>query len=242
MFRSTLRILAVVGACVVYGASAAPPSACAQSTCPLSYLSFGAYGIPPFTVFYQDAVRETSFTIGNQFTWQAYCQAGYDLVRGQVRAGSAQVGYAVAIAGANDEYVATGLAPGAPFTIRARLNLNAVITRRCTPHGHCDDAVVQATLREGLANEATVQVVGSIETSIYVTIQGTAGFAFPIFASVRTEATADEGLGSDGSASAFLDFVDLPAGVRITSCQGYVQDAPVAISRSSWGRLKQSYR
>jgi len=49
--------------------------------------------------------------------------------------------------------------------------------------------------------------------------------------------------GSQGGASAggSLRFVGLPQGARVESCQGYIQDFPVAVESSSWGELKARY-
>jgi hypothetical protein len=211
---------------------------CAQGSCPLSYFSFDASGIQPFTISYPDAARETLLTAG-----QGFCRAGYDLVSGSVRASSGTGGaYAHSEAGIRDDFTVSGLAPGTPFTIQVRLTLTAQVQRDCSTHGNCGSADGRATLREEPANEATYFAPVSANASIHVTIHGTAGVPFQIFASVGTRTSATAGIyGGFASVIGLLDFVDLPVGSRIVSCKGYLQD-PVAISRTSWGRLKQGYR
>ena len=44
------------------------------------------------------------------------------------------------------------------------------------------------------------------------------------------------------SAQVSLAFGDLPPGVSIASCQGYVEEAPVQVAATSWGRVKALYR
>jgi len=44
-----------------------------------------------------------------------------------------------------------------------------------------------------------------------------------------------------GGSSTF-SFSGLPPGAAVVSCQGYVSDQSVASRRSSWGKLKSTYR
>jgi hypothetical protein len=221
-----LRNLAAA-TCIVCGATSEASTARAQEGCPLGYLSCSSP--MPNLQYYQEAARETVCAGGS---------AGYDLGRGEVRAHAQSFSTSGSEAGTSDEFVATG--PGTTFTIRARLSMTAVTERYCSPHGHCGDGFVRIVLREGPGNEASHQTYSTGSASIHVTIQGVVGVPFQVFASVLALATYFPG--GYASVTARLDFADLPAGFRITSCGGYGQDAPVAVSQSSWGRLKRAYR
>lgn len=48
--------------------------------------------------------------------------------------------------------------------------------------------------------------------------------------------------GGYSTLNARMSFVNLPPNGRIVSCQGYLQDAPVSVGTSSWGKLKRLYR
>lgn len=204
----------------------------AQGACPLNYLSFNWGSL---TSHYTDAVKDTFFATPSGFS-----AAGYDLVRGQVRARA--LGNASAEAGVSDDYTVSGGTPGTPFTIRARLDLATSTESSCDDHGHCSSASARAILREGSSNEATYSSSQSPIASIEVTVQGTVGVPFRLFALAGASTCACGGPGPSAELQALLRFADLSAGLRITSCQGYVQDAPVAISRSTWGRLKGTNR
>jgi hypothetical protein len=59
---------------------------------------------------------------------------------------------------------------------------------------------------------------------------------------LTTELSAGTGQHGGADASGFLRFSGLPAGARVESCQGYVQDIPVPAMRASWGSVKSLYR
>lgn len=209
----------------------------AQGSCPVNYLSLNSGQILIST---QDPVREIELRSN-----PGICGARYDLIRGEVWAGGATSGSSQSgEAGVSDDYTASGAPPGTPFTLRARLSLTAQIFEACglSPPYHCSDGYVVAILREGPSNEAYYSSEVTQTSSIEVTIQGMVGVPFRIFASA--DARGRGGGGRSGSATllALIDFIDLPAGSRITSCQGYQQDAPVAARPSTWGRLKSVYR
>jgi len=45
-----------------------------------------------------------------------------------------------------------------------------------------------------------------------------------------------------GRLDGLIEFTGLPVGVSVGSCRGYLSAAPVAARKTSWGRLKASYR
>ncbi|HKQ57878.1 MAG TPA: hypothetical protein VJY35_08405 [Candidatus Eisenbacteria bacterium] len=225
---------AVIAACIVCVAAAGATQARAQNSCPLSYFSFHGN-----TLYYQEAVRETLFHPG----W-TYGQLRYDLIRGVVFAAAGTVNQASSSVelGVRDEYTLTGPPAGTPFTIRARLGFSARADEECTPHGHCDYGDARLLLREGASNEASFAIHGGTATDVReVIVQGTVGAAFQLFISVYASAYSINS-GAQANFTGQLEFLDIPSGARVTSCQGFVAEGPVAVRQSSWGRLKQVYR
>jgi hypothetical protein len=214
--------------------STLPAPSIAQEACPLNSFSIGQV-----VIVYQEAARDTGFNAsgGSGFL-------RYDLLQGlfQAGAGADQGGPTCEVA-ASDEYTLSGPLPATSFTIRARLMVSAQVDRSCTPQGHCSEAAITVVLREGAANEAVFHEDQAPATrTIEVTIRGTAGVPFTVSPTARAHAQTNGGPPAFAFVTAQLDFVGLPSGSSITSCQGYRLDAPVATTRSTWGRVKAHYR
>jgi hypothetical protein len=144
-----------------------------------------------------------------------------------------------------DDFQLVGLAPGTPASFNAVLHLRgeAHVFSAPPPIG-AGGARLHGLLTEGASNSVSLfRSTTSLERDIFVnepltlSINAVAGTPVHLRIAVRAEA-----LDARGEMEGLLEFTGLAPGVTLTSCRGYVSDAPVAARRSSWGRLKAVYR
>ena len=233
------RSLANFAAVIAVAASACP----AHADCPPSTLLYGAPN--PVTPIVEVAARvDTVFSI--QVCDRVH--ARYDVPAGLVIAsidvacgGPSTLPSALETA-VEDEFQLTGLAPGTPVSFNVVLHLLGAGQSFSEPGGG-GGARLTATLLEGSSN--TVQVVkgtlGSLPLSVNeplnLSVAAVAGTPIRLVAAVRAEA-----FDGRGQLEGLLEFTGLPPGASLVSCRGYSSAAPVAARRTSWGRLKATYR
>ena len=173
----------------------------------------------------------------------------YDLALGTARAGSSNFGWARVEA--SDEYVITGPPNGTPVAITARLVLSGFVRRGC----HYIDGYAYDCTYAGLGS-SIADSAGSSSRE-YWSPDGTTGLSvshpldLPLTKNVGQPFRLDWAVragsgrpssnlqpGADGTVT--LSF-QVPPGVTISSCSGYVGDV-VGARPGSWGALKLRYR
>lgn len=103
---------------------------------------------------------------------------------------------------------------------------------------------MRGTLLEGVSNSTSLLRATSgpepdisVNEPLSLAISAVAGTPVHLRVAVRAEA-----FDGRGELEGLLGFTGLPPGVFLHSCRGYLSDAPVAVRRASWGRLKAAYR
>ena len=141
-----------------------------------------------------------------------------------------------------DDFQLVGLAPGTPASFTVVLHLRGEAHNFDAPGGG-GGWRMRATLQEGASNVVAknwnVSFGGDqfINEPLPLAIAAVAGTPVHLRIAVRAEA-----LSGRAELEGLLEFTGLPPGVTLTSCRGYLSDAPVAARRTSWGRLKAVYR
>ena len=234
--HQSLTNLAVV---IAVAASARP----AHADCPSSTI---LYGVPnPVTPIVEVAARvDTVFSI--QACDRAH--ARYDVLAGLVIAsidvacGSPSTLPSGLETAVEDEFQLTGLAPGTPVSFNVVLHLLGEGQSFSEPGGG-GGAQLTASLLEGSSNAAQVVkgTLGSLPLSVdeplNLSVAAVAGTPIRLVVAVRAEA-----LDGRGRLDGLLEFTGLQPGAGLVSCRGYSSAAPVAARRTSWGRLKATYR
>ena len=174
----------------------------------------------------------------------------YDLALGKAQAQSAY--FAWATVDAADEYVITGPPDGTPVAITARLVLSGTMNRQCQYFGDyllgCAGAGLSITVVDSasssLSYESPASNIGltSVSHTLELPLTKNAGQPFRLGWSVHAGSSQQSDLNIHGSANgtATLSF-QVPPGVTISSCSGYVGDV-VSARPGSWGALKLRYR
>jgi hypothetical protein len=140
-----------------------------------------------------------------------------------------------------DEFHVVGLPPGPPIAFQARLNVTGlgvdVKSGASVRVGN-----TEIGLRDEASNSASETFAGeSVTKTIVLTITASPGQ--PFFLSVFAHGVARGNFYvASTKAEGVLVFGDLPAGAKVASCGGYLNDAPVPVRRSTWGALKLRYR
>lgn len=184
-------------------------SGCAYQLCPASFwrVSFGPWTSVTSPVF--------SMNVTGHY-------ASFDMGQGLATVGAAGYSNETALE-LHDVYSVEGLGESDTITFKARLTATLNGYRSCTPHGHCDEAYSDASLRYGNQVVAT-SLINGIETLEIVLRKGRCE-QFELVQFLSAYATGFISGGS-GATSTKLEFIDLPPGVRVSSCWGYVQDSP----------------
>ena len=170
-----------------------------------------------------------------------YTSAGYNIPAGTLSASDG--GYNAALgAGAvmEDNYEILGPAPGTPLTLTARLHVTGSSSSFVYPFG-CP-AYASALLREGSSGGTgsgwgCYHGAPPIDATFTLPVAAVAGQAFLI----HCEVYASGGDNAGASMSGTLDFVDLPPGAGIISCNGYQQGTPLLVHPTTWGYVKTLY-
>ena len=234
------RSLTILASAIAVAATARA----AHADCPPSTLLYGAPN--PVTPIVEVAAR-----VDTVFSVQACdrVHARYDVLAGLLIAsidaacGGPSTMLPTALETAvEDEFQLTGLAPGTPVSFNVVLHLLGFGQSFSEPGGG-GGARLTATLLEGSSN--TVQVVkgtlGSlplnVDEPLSLPVAAVAGTPIRLVAAVRAES-----FDGRGQLDGLLEFTGLPPGAGLVSCRGYSSAAPVAARRTSWGRLKATYR
>jgi hypothetical protein len=162
---------------------------------------------------------------------------GYDLPAGTLQAqGLSSGGFTGGgIVDASDRYHVIGVAAGTPLTFSAELQVT------CDAVG---GAGFYAGLLEGASNlqSFTTSNPGlptfTTQSVVLVTIHRLAGEEFDMTMTVR----GFGGPSGKATITGAWKFKGLPPGAQVVSCNGYLQDFPVAALPGSWGSLKARYR
>jgi hypothetical protein len=139
---------------------------------------------------------------------------------------------------ANEDFVVTGIAPGTPLTIHARIR---VVANANTPGGSSGANHASGWLEKAGAGhvEATASAespgqVVDVDQVLALDFPGLAGETFRLTMGARSDARA-----GTSRVAVTLSFVDLPNGAIVSSCHS---SPPVPATPVSWGRLKSNYR
>ena len=142
---------------------------------------------------------------------------------------------------AKDSFYVTGLPPGTPLTIHARIHVTA-FAEATNPFSA--SVFSRGWLREAgagsvdaHASSGYLQPPESIDETRTLDFPNLAGAEFLLAMGARCDTD-----GGDGSVSVALSFPDLPPGALVHSCNGYLSGPPVGTRRSSWGAIKLHYR
>jgi hypothetical protein len=171
--------------------------------------------------------------------------ARYDLVAGtlDVSASSGPSGQFQAHVIARDRYVVLGpvCCPPAPF--HARLHVTGTVEGFRDPGFGGGTAAIWAVLEEpATGNRDSVRVDAgpgvsrSLDAALQITLSKATGESFELALGVHAGCSF-----GFGAIHAELGF-DVPAGVELSSCQGYAGSGSVPAARTTWGSLKSLYR
>jgi len=227
--------VAVVAALVVLGGTA--PGAFAQSGCGINNLECLSTLIAPTgpsdSTECMDATHHGS--------------ASYDLVNGLLEATCSSLGTQANVSvSADDTYQILGRPPGTPVNFVVEFQVGGSIgINQCGGSGNLSAAIINTGIpgapsaNTAYACNASCTCFGSptLNTVLSLPMTKNAGTPFPVGYFLATN-----GVLSNETLSGQFRFVGLPAGTSVISCQGYVQESPVAIQRASWGTLKLHYR
>jgi hypothetical protein len=133
-----------------------------------------------------------------------------------------------------DAFTFHGPSPGTPVTFGLRVHYDVLVGS--TSLGH----LYLLPFNEEPADEPQLIMFPASNHSVGTLVMT---LTRPAGAPVGLEIEASmSGGGMDSANGTFIfDFV-LPPGVSVTSCNGYVQDAPVPARPASWGEVKAAYR
>jgi hypothetical protein len=170
-------------------------------------------------------------------------RVSYDLVNGMLDATSSSLGTRANVAvWANDTYQILGRPPGTPVNFVVEFQVGGTISiNQCGGDGNLSAAIINTGMTSSVqyACNASCTCFGTptMNTVLSLPMTKNAATAFPVGFFL-----AANGVLSNETLSGQFRFVGLPAGTSVISCQGYVQESPVAVQRVSWGTLKQLYR
>lgn len=153
-----------------------------------------------------------------------------------------------------DEFIIEGPPPGSVVSLTAELHVRASALGGCGMSYHVPNGIVTVQLASASSTQSvTVQTTsagcpypdefycctnsGSTNTVLLIPLSVAAADSFPLEC-VMTGSSSFSPI----YAEAELRFVGLPPGTRVTSCQGFSQDAPTSARPASWGSLKIRYR
>lgn len=188
---------------------------------------------------------------------------GYDLPNGRIEAtamGTAAINQYMLTAditvSTHDVYVIVGPAGGGPiaFTAQLRLAVDCRGEMLIDPDGMatyvragCLTALIGDEASGRVEQYSTCRNTNGI-ADLLVPMTRAVGEPFALRMQVNAEGTPQPDNARDvsysryASAVGYLAFPDLPAGYRVSSCQGYSGNVVVPAARTSWGQLKTHYR
>jgi len=139
---------------------------------------------------------------------------------------------------ANEDFVVTGIPPGTPVTIHARIR---VVATAHSPGGtpaanHATGWLEHATAGhvEAVASSESVGPQVNIDQVLALDFANLAGETFHLTMGARSDA-----LNGNSRATVTLTFADLPPGATVASCHS---SAPTPTTPVTWGSIKSQYR
>jgi hypothetical protein len=215
----------ICSALMIIGFLQASSNTVLAQTCPVNEVSMGT----PLN-------RQYFYPVGPTFD-HVYgdAQARYDMSQGTIRCWAYNANSTVTL---TDLFAVTGLPAGTPLTFQASIHLTGGLGAACDLY-----AGAWLTIREGTSNTRSFSrfidgcVTGGValDTILTLTINRVAGETFPIY--IQLGCGQDTHGGTSLAATALV-FTGLPPGARITSCQGFSAEVPVAVSPSTWSSVK----
>lgn len=202
----------------------------AAEPCPASLVSAG----PSVTSISAAAVFDTTTGLG---------EARWDMVAGSVYMRSYGSLFGMTV-DAFDDFDVTGVPPGTPVSVIARLTVDgAVWTDGCGGSG-CS-GMYQVTLLHGADSLVVLHsdhlFTGRLDHHDEIELPLTITAGQPERLEVRAFGRRNPGGAHQSEANCLLSFTGLAQGVGVTSCKGFA-GTTVAARPSSWGRLKAIHR
>jgi hypothetical protein len=220
--RAAPVILAAAGL-----AAAAPSAARAAEPCPADSLTCSCLMVGPAIV----STAPGQSCGGDWKAGNACDGACYDLRLGLLQVVANRSLSCINEVTGTDHYVITGVPAGAPILCFAELHVSGTLSGSATAH-----ALVGADPMNWV-----YAPYGSpdspVDDRLVIPLQVEPGQTFMVGMRLHAELGAAPGM-ADLTAS--LEFLDLPEGARVESCQGYTM--PVATVPSTWARVKSTYR
>ena len=146
--------------------------------------------------------------------------------------------------GLRDQFTVTGLPDGTPIALKLRMHATMESFAGGGPGDFAGlflkPAALPAVVGESYPQTGWGSNDGSVAAtdSLDMVLQRTAGV--PIGMEIVVDLVAQAFCYARAQVS--FEFVDLPPGVTVTSCHGYLQEQPVPARPASWGSLKAAYR
>jgi len=143
-----------------------------------------------------------------------------------------------------DQFTVTGLPAGTPIALKLRLHVTMESFAGGGPGDFAGFFLKPRAFPQLVGETYPEKGWGSNESSVVATdsldmvLQRTAGT--PIGMEIVFDLVAQAFCYARAQAS--FEFVNLPPGVTVTSCHGYLQEPPVPARLASWGRVKAAYR
>ena len=181
---------------------------------------------------------------GRSYTGGIYVSSAYDWVAGTCGSSSQQPGHSpspiVASVDAHDDFFVTGVAPGTPLVIHARIRVVG-LARALAYHLPSNHSTAWLEEADAGRVEAVVSAVNldppmDIDEIRTLDFANVAGETFRL--SMGAESSSEEG---QTYANLSLSFTDIPPGAVIQSCQGFNGGQPVPTYPATWGSLKLRY-
>src|SRR5262245_2962301 len=217
-------------------------AALAQNPCPEGCITFGSGG----TDCGSASSRDSSFMATDDQGLRSY-QAAYEITPGTIGldlmvAPAIYLEDSVAVT-LTDEFRVTGIPPGGPLTFQARLNATGYATKIFVAQHNYAFGWAEVGLRESATNTASFLYTTGSQGPQTVVLTLTASPEEPFNLTLFAKGAA-VGYHRDShtSVQGQLVFGNLPSGAYVESCSGYLNDTPVPVRKSTWGRLKSLYR
>jgi hypothetical protein len=140
-----------------------------------------------------------------------------------------------------DVFTLQGLTGSSPIPLTARLSIHTGTDMYCCAGGQSSAAIKLVHAFDD-SNVVSVKVVGpdwvtlEKDTTLDLSFIADPGVPFRVAAELRCIAQSGA-----STADAHLEFLGVPPGAKISSCNGYLLAATPVLS-TTWGRLKASYR
>ena len=213
----------------------------AASTCPSSDVRF-LDTAPPFAV--ESATFDSTLYEG---TWPV-ARGAFDVAAGRLAVLHDALFPGPTWVASRDAFDVAGVPAGTPVTLTVELVVDGEVTT--SPFG-CGGAGCRAgleawilvdgvrTAEEGGAALFAANARQDVHLARRATFSVTAGSPVIVEFGLLAARASGGTLSAEGAAA--WRFVDVPEGVSVTSCRGFVS-GPTPVAATSWGRLKSSYR